>query len=307
MSEQFNYNDITDTKTLGEALEQCDGKKSYFLTSVVPEMCKQQDCILGIDEAGRGPTLGPMVYSALYCVENKENKLSTAGCADSKSLSEANREEIFSKICSFNDYVGWEVEVISPKVISNSMLRKSKISLNEISHNAAINLVKRAQEAGVRVSKMFVDTVGPPEKYQAKLEAALPGIKVTVSKKADALYPVVSAASICAKVSRDISLKMFKCPEVNESVLSYGSGYPNDPVTKRFLIEILDPLFGFPEVVRFSWSTAEKIIQDKCYRVDWDDEETVDTPSVKSFFKSNEPKVKHKFFKDRHLTNTLSI
>lgn len=48
--------------------------------------------------------------------------------------------------------------------------------------------------------QIYVDTVGPPEKYQDKLTALFPGIKCVVAKKADSIYPIVSAASICAKV-----------------------------------------------------------------------------------------------------------
>lgn len=48
--------------------------------------------------------------------------------------------------------------------------------------------------------QVFVDTVGPAEKYEQKLSHLFPGIEVAVRPKADSLFPVVSAASICAKV-----------------------------------------------------------------------------------------------------------
>ena len=70
---------------------------------------------------------------------------------------------------------------------------------------------------------MYVDTVGRPEKYQAKLEQIFPGIKITVAKKADSTYPIVSAASICAKVSRDHAIRAWQFLE-GSIAKEYGSG-----------------------------------------------------------------------------------
>ncbi|KAL4688418.1 hypothetical protein H8959_004670 [Pygathrix nigripes] len=71
-----------------------------------------------------------------------------------------------------------------------------------------------------------------PETYQARLQQSFPGIEVTVKAKADALYPVVSAASICAKVARDQAVKKWKFVEkLQDSDTDYGSGYPNGEQT----------------------------------------------------------------------------
>ena len=110
-------------------------------------------------------------------------------------------------------------------------------------------------DKGVQVAEIYVDTVGPPEKYQAKLEDIFRSQKVTVAKKADSLYPCVSAASICAKVARDKCLKDWVFSESQgdagiEISNQWGSGYPADPVTKKFLRENLDEIFGFPSIVR---------------------------------------------------------
>merc|ERR1711997_455035 len=177
-----------------------------------------------------------------------------------------------------------------------------------------------AIQLGVAVSEVYVDTVGPPEKYQAKLEGIFPSLKITVAKKADSLYPCVSAASICAKVARDKCLKDWAFSESQgdsgiEISNQWGSGYPADPVTKKFLRENLDEVFGFPSIVRLSWKTAETLVEEKGIKMEFEevepeeDPEVAKNPSIKAFFAQNttskenkNPKSSRcKFVKDRNI------
>lgn len=171
--------------------------------------------------------LGPMVYGIAFCPINEATLLDRLGCADSKALTEKIREKIFEDMCKNSNKIGWAVDVISPNSISNSMLGRTKTSLNQVSMNSAIGLIKLALKNEVNVNHIFVDTVGPPEKYQAYLRSIFPKIKVTVSKKADSLYSVVSAASICAKVTRDHALQVWNFAEgLQLKQDKFGSGYP---------------------------------------------------------------------------------
>ena len=127
------------------------------------------------------------------------------------------------------------------------------------------------------LTEVYVDTVGDPNKYQEKLKSHFPQIaSITVAKKADSTYPIVGAASICAKVVRDDVIKRWVCPEGVQPLADgggFGSGYPGDEKTKRFLQQSLDPLLGFPRMVRFSWSTASKILDEKAIGVSWEDDD----------------------------------
>lgn len=82
------------------------------------------------------------------------------------------------------------------------MLRRAKYNLNALAHDTTINLIKSALEQQVNLKEVYIDTVGDPDKYRIKLEAIFPKLQIVVAKKADSLYPSVSAASICAKVLR---------------------------------------------------------------------------------------------------------
>lgn len=287
--------------------------QNYKLFSDVPKVCRTSPCVLGIDEAGRGPVLGPMVYGIAYCPVDMNSDLKALGVDDSKKLTEEEREGLLQKVLDNKDYLGWAVDILSPTFISRSMYRRGKYNLNTMSHDTAIGLVKGAISAGVNVSEVYVDTVGPPEKYQAMLQGIFPDLTIVVAKKADSLYPCVSAASICAKVARDHALRDWKFPEGPSVTGPWGSGYPGDPVTKKFLQEQLEPVFGFPGIVRFSWKTAEKIIDEKGIGMKWEEvepeEEETANPSVAQYFISHKPSKSdkkgahkiHPYFRERCL------
>jgi ribonuclease H2 subunit A len=154
-----------------------------------------------------------------------------------------------------------------------------------MAHDATIKLIKQVVESGINITEIYVDPVGPSAKYQAKLSSFFPNSLITVEPKADSLYPIVSAASICAKVTRDQFVNNWVWAEdaLEGSKISklFGSGYPSDPNTVRWLDENEDSFFGFPSIMRFSWSTISNRMV-KTRQIEWsEDEDDNPRPSTK--------------------------
>ena len=95
------------------------------------------------------------------------------------------------------------------------MGKRNKQSLNTISHNSAIGMIEKViNNLKINVQEIYIDTVGDPQKYQDLLVQIFPSVgKIVVSKKADSLFPIVSAASIIAKVTRDRELENWRFDE----------------------------------------------------------------------------------------------
>jgi ribonuclease H2 subunit A len=229
---------------------------------------------LGIDEAGRGPVVGPMVYGCCYSPIAQHEVIGKAGFADSKQLTEKKREDLWELISSDSGketlQIGYICNMLSAEDISGQMLRRTPHNLNAISHDAAISMIRKVMAAGARVEEIYVDTVGDPAKYELKLRTLFPHVRsITVCPKADSLFAIVSAASIVAKVNRDRSVANVASimRETDENLknkianVELGSGYPSDERTKDWLKATIDPVFLFPSIVRFSWDTVNQMAE----------------------------------------------
>lgn len=100
--------------------------------------CRDNKVIIGVDEAGRGPVLGPMVYVAAF-TPVKDTRVKELGVDDSKVLKEEHRDSLFKVLCD-SDFIGWKGYSCSPQEISESMLRKCKYNLNALAHDVTIQV-----------------------------------------------------------------------------------------------------------------------------------------------------------------------
>jgi len=154
------------------------------------------------------------------------------------------------------------------------MLRRPPTNLNKQSQDATILLIRQVLASGIELKEVYVDALGNTDKYQAYLSSLFPAIDFTVTNKADSKFKIVGAASVAAKVTRDACIEGW-CFEEDAGAqqskwsLEMGSGYPSDPNTQRWLRESVDPVFGFPNIVRFSWSTVAVLLNKEASAVKW--------------------------------------
>lgn len=208
--------------------------------------------ILGIDEAGRGAVIGPLVVCGALIDSGEEAKLRELGVRDSKLLSPLRREALEGSIkTTVCDY---KIMKISAEEIDKSRLSGSA-NLNDLEAERMAALINH-----FKPDKAYVDCVDSnPLTFKGRLNKFLRVDSEIIAKhKADEIYPIVSAASILAKVERDASIKKLES-EYGE----IGSGYPADDRTKTFLSEWLKQHKEYPNIVRKSWGTVTEALGKK--------------------------------------------
>ena len=227
---------------------------------------------------------GPMVYGLLYLPLTLHHSLlaETHHFDDSKVLTPTVRSNLLEKLCTpgsdLFENCGWATRIMSARDIGANMLKPAIYNLNAQAMDATIALIQQVLDAGINVKEVYIDTIGKEEIYQRKLERVFPTLTITVAKKADSLYPSVSAASVCAKVTRDAALevayKALTAGAHGTSADGWGSGYPSDARCVNWLRGNLDPVFGWDGQCRFSWGTAKDLLDKREFarKVEWPEE-----------------------------------
>jgi ribonuclease HII len=198
----------------------------------------------GIDEAGRGPVIGPLVVAAVFVDDDEQ--LIKIGVKDSKKLTPSARERMYDEIVRAAEHT---TVILSAEEIDS---RRASRSLNEIELHMFAESV-----SGKKVSRVYADCPDVNElSFSSSLSASLGGMKVIAEHKADDRYPVVSAASIIAKVTRDRIIEEI----AKEFGTDIGSGYPSDTVTIEFIAKWIKENGNAPPHTRRSWETVKKMM-----------------------------------------------
>jgi len=211
--------------------------------------------ILGIDDAGRGPVIGPMVLAGALFKEEDSKKLKDLGVKDSKMLTPQQREKLFPQIKKIAS--GWHAEEAFPNEIDSSLASGTNLNTLEAIKAAKIinKLVKDKRDVKVIIDCPSVNIPAWRATVLEYLENK--DINLICEHKADINHVEVSAASILAKVTRDNEIKVIQ-KKVKEDM---GSGYPSDPVTKEFLKHASK--YKELGIVRESWATWQNHIGNK--------------------------------------------
>lgn len=208
--------------------------------------------IAGIDEAGRGPIIGPMVVCGVLVTPENLERIHESGARDSKVLTPQKRTELSKLVRGLAKSVAIE----SVTAVDIDFLRNRK-TMNEIEVDLFIKIVKRLRPQLVYLDAADVkaDRFGRNVGQGSGLMSS--GLDVVSEHKADSKYPIVSAASIIAKVERDRIIKTF-----HKKFGDFGSGYPSDPKTVEFLKGYIIEGKKLPYFVRRSWVSVKNLMKE---------------------------------------------
>ncbi len=206
--------------------------------------------VAGIDEAGRGPMIGPLVVCGISMFPDDVPKLEELGVRDSKRLTAKRRAYLATQIRE----IARRISLRRIPADEIDALRGSGTSLNSIEVDAFASIVDELaptivyMDAADVIESRFAETVA------ARSKVPTTKCKFVAQHRADSTYPIVSAASIVAKVTRDAEIRKY-----HEIYGDFGSGYPTDPKSIAFVRDLIESEVELPPIVRKSWKSIERI------------------------------------------------
>ena len=210
--------------------------------------------VAGVDEAGRGCVIGPLVIAGVLMKEENLHVLSQLGVKDSKLLSPKKREALAAEIARLAEK--HHVVKLLPKEIDRAVESKRKLhKLNRLEAQTMAQIINV-----LKPDEVYVDAADVlEERFKHHIQEGLTvKARITSRHKADKIYPVVSAASIIAKVERDREIEALR-----GAYGDFGSGYLTDQKTMRFLKQWLQTHAEYPCCVRKSWKPAKQVKNEK--------------------------------------------
>lgn len=215
--------------------------------------------LLGIDDAGRGPLIGPMILAGVLITNEQERKLKKLGAKDSKQVVHTARVKLAKMI--EEDSLTYNVQKSFPDEIDSSI--NGGTNLNTLEAKKAATIINEVNIKKYQKEKIKVILDCPSVNTNAWLATLVKfvdykdNLQFVCEHKADANYPVVGAASILAKVAREEEVEKIKKKYGN-----IGSGYPSDPFTVKFLQERGAELKD-SGIFRKSWATWKTMFPGK--------------------------------------------
>ena len=208
--------------------------------------------ICGIDEAGRGPVIGPLVMCGLLIKEEGEQELVRLNVKDSKLLTKNQRESLFDKIEDVSQK--YKLIIIEPDEIDRAVHNHDGLNLNKLEARKSAEILNQ-----LNPNKAIIDApsnnISNYKIYMLEF-VKNKNMEIILEHKADVNYPVVSAASILAKVTRDKEIEKLK----KQIGIDFGSGYLTDPKTIEFLNNNFEK---YPEIFRKSWFPYKDLLNQK--------------------------------------------
>jgi len=206
--------------------------------------------VAGVDEAGRGCIIGPLVVAGVAVKAENLHLLTELGVKDSKLLTIEKREALYPEILKLTE--NHRVIKILPYQIDKAVF--STRTLHKLNRLEAQTMAKIIET--LKPDEAYVDAADVIERRFGNHISEYLTIKTKIisQHKADSTFPVVSAASIIAKVERDGEIENLKTKYGD-----FGSGYPTDDKTMLFLKQLLDENANYPSCIRKSWKPAKRV------------------------------------------------